>query len=435
MSTRSASSSGKPHFPLFSLFVLYAMSVVLGLDSSLMGALVTPIKESLHFTDEQMGRLSFAFSIASVALCPLFGAIGDRYARKPFMLVGIVVWSLATIGSGFSSTFALLLFWRVFVGLGEGVYQSLWPSFVSDLFGPRWRNVAYGIMGSTGATGWCIGFLSAGIIAAVYGWHKAFFLGGVPGLVLAAIALVLSEPRRGALDGQVVVEVPKWHAGLTLFRRTDFVLYMLGAIAFMTGLGIMGSWGAAYLHRTYGLTNRQATSFFAFAWIFFQVPGAYLGGLLGSLLKRRFASAYTIQMGICQALAATFMFSALFFHNLTVTEYSVRGEFFCLGLTWSALSTFGMEVVPVALRSSAVSLRLLIGTALGGFFSSEVVGLISDHKGLNFGLIIVGPTIVGLGSLIWWTLTIRHFRRVGRQSHELGLASAAIVNIQPAVSA
>ena len=73
---------------------------------------------------------------------PIFGYLGDRYARKWLIAVGIFVWSVGTVLTGFAHTFGVLLAFRVLVGLGEASYASISPSLISDLFGAEKRNTA-----------------------------------------------------------------------------------------------------------------------------------------------------------------------------------------------------------------------------------------------------------------------------------------------------
>jgi len=391
------------------LLLLFAISLMLCVDSAIMGALVTPLKAAFHLTDEQIGRLRFAFSLVNLLLCPVIGFLGDRFPRKPIMLAGVVVFSLATAAGGLATGFGFLLVTRLFVGAGAEAHQLLWPSFITDLFGPRWRNAAFGFMRITGPVGWCIGFLVAGIIEAKYGWQAAFYIAGFPGLLLALAGLLfLHEPRRGAVDGHHLVEIPKWNDGLRLLKSGKFLVYTIGSMSFGVALGALGDWGPAFLHRAYGLTNREATSFFAYGWLIFQASGGIIGGILGSVLKRRFPHGYLYQLGIALIFASGLLFHGLLSNDLETTQNFIRAEMFFAGLSMGAVSTILMDLVPVALRSSAVSLAALVAGIVGGFLSSELIGLISDHFGLAAGILVV-PSAFGLSALSWWILLAFHW--------------------------
>lgn len=399
----------KAVFPALPLLLLFTISLTLCIDSAIMGALVTPLKAAFHLTDEQIGRLRFAFSLVNLGLCPVIGYLGDRYPRKPIMLIGVVLFSLATAAGGLATGFAGLLISRMFVGGGADAYQLLWPSFITDLFAARWRNVAFGFMRITGPVGWCIGFLVTGIIEANFGWRAAFYIAGLPGLLLALAGFFfLHEPKRGAVDGHHIIEIPEWHAGLTLFKNVNFLVYALGSMSFGIALGALGDWGPAFLHRAYGLTNREATSFFAYGWLIFQASGGLIGGVIGSILKRRFPHGYFYHLGVALAFASGLLFHGLLSHDLQTTQNFIRAEMFFAGLSMGAVSTVMMDLVPVALRNNAVAMTALIAGTLGAFLSSELIGLISDRFGLGAGILVV-PAAFATSSLAWWTLLILHW--------------------------
>ncbi len=100
------------------LFAL--LSLVCYIDRFILGALLTPLKSALSLTDEQLGRLNVVFVFAYVGIVPVAGYLGDRYRRKWYVFGALVLWSLATIGSGTAKTYAALLVWRALVGFGEG---------------------------------------------------------------------------------------------------------------------------------------------------------------------------------------------------------------------------------------------------------------------------------------------------------------------------
>jgi MFS family permease len=90
------------------LFAL--LSLVCYVDRFILGALLTPLKTDLHLTDEQLGRLNVVFTAAYILIVPVAGYLGDRYRRKWYIFVSLVLWSFATVGSGWSKTFDALLF-------------------------------------------------------------------------------------------------------------------------------------------------------------------------------------------------------------------------------------------------------------------------------------------------------------------------------------
>jgi MFS family permease len=163
------------------LFTL--ISLVCYVDRFVLGALITPIKTELHLTDEQLGRLNLIFIFAYIIIIPLAGYLGDRLPRKWFIFGSLILWSAASIGSGLATAFGGLLFWRALVGVGEGIFASLSPSWIADLFGPKLRSFAFAMIQSTGQVAAWVAYALGGTIAAIWNWHDAFFVAGIPGLI------------------------------------------------------------------------------------------------------------------------------------------------------------------------------------------------------------------------------------------------------------
>ena len=157
------------------------------MDAMIISSLLTPIKYEFGFSDEQIGRLSSMFTLAGIVGAPVFGALANRFGRKAVLLAGVVVWSIASIATGLAAGFLGLLFWRVLTGFGEAAYNSLAPSWLADLYRPKWRNLVFSLYMVKNKIGVAAALALGGWLAAQYGWRTAFFVAGVPGLVLAAL--------------------------------------------------------------------------------------------------------------------------------------------------------------------------------------------------------------------------------------------------------
>lgn len=86
--------------PSLTLALFYAIGLTLYLDWFIIGALLTPIKNELNLPDEQLALIGVVFFVASSFTTPVFGYVGDRFPRKPVMLVALAVWNIAAIASG-----------------------------------------------------------------------------------------------------------------------------------------------------------------------------------------------------------------------------------------------------------------------------------------------------------------------------------------------
>jgi len=128
--------------PAWTLAILTGLNLFNYLDRYVLSAVLSPLQNELHISDGQAGRIMTAFMIGYFVTSPFFGYLGDRFPRKWLIATGIFVWSLGTILTGYAGTFAVLLGYRVLVGLGEASYATISPSLISDNFEPKRRNNA-----------------------------------------------------------------------------------------------------------------------------------------------------------------------------------------------------------------------------------------------------------------------------------------------------
>ena len=107
---------------------------------------MTPyIGEAFHLSNSKLGLLAwanlFVFAIASL----VSGPIADRVGPRKVIFTGILVWSIATIGSALSTSFPMLLFFRALVGVGEGAYGPSANTLLCADAPPEKRGRALGI--------------------------------------------------------------------------------------------------------------------------------------------------------------------------------------------------------------------------------------------------------------------------------------------------
>src|SRR5213593_3591189 len=142
--------------------ILTALNLFNYLDRYVVPAVLTYVKHEFSLTDGQLGRTSTIFMIGYFLAAPFFGYLGDRIPRKGLIVAGIFVWSLGTVLTGSAATFALLLGWRVLVGVGEASYATISPSLISDTFPSERRNNALTIFYAAIPVGSALGYILGG---------------------------------------------------------------------------------------------------------------------------------------------------------------------------------------------------------------------------------------------------------------------------------
>jgi len=150
----------------------------------------------------KLGLLTTAFMVSYMLLAPVFGWLGDTRSRWLLVGVGVILWSLASGGSGLATSFTLLLLTRCLVGVGEAAYGPVAPSMLSDLYPERERGKIMARFYLAIPVGSALGFVIGGQVAETsLGWRGAFLLVVLPGLLLGAACFFMREPPRGAAIG------------------------------------------------------------------------------------------------------------------------------------------------------------------------------------------------------------------------------------------
>lgn len=373
-----------------------------------MSALVTPIKSDLHLTDEQVGRIEAVFHISYVVAVPIFGYFADLgFSRKKLLLFGLLVWSIASIGSGAAYVLTSLLIWRAFVGLGEGTFQSVSPTWLADSFAPRVRNIAFSVFNSTGKIGATIGVAVGAYLATKYSWHVAFMAAGLPGLFLAVGLFKAREPARGAADGWAhTVTKPTWLQTAAIFRNPDYLLHLSGYTFYMMGIGSMFLWGPAFFHRYHQVGNMAAAGFFGLGYTVTGLPGAYIGGFLAAYWYRRTSAAYAFTMGLAMLLVTPVLLGAFSASDASTFKLWIWTEIFLFGICSASATTLVFEVVSISQRGIAFALSLVVSSGIGGMLSTQLLGYLSDQHGLKTA-ILLAPLGTLLSGISWGWLGLR----------------------------
>jgi len=190
------------HFALALLVVVYTFNFI---DRQILSILIEPIKLELGLNDTQMGLLTgFAFALFYATLGIPIARYADRANRRNLIAAALGVWSIMTAVSGLAGNFWHLLIARIGVGVGEAGCSPPAHSIIADYFPAEKRATALGIYSLGIPVGIMFGLFAGGWINEYFGWRIAFFVVGIPGLVLAVIVrFTMREPERGMAEGRV----------------------------------------------------------------------------------------------------------------------------------------------------------------------------------------------------------------------------------------
>jgi MFS family permease len=406
----TASTIRRQLSPSWILFILTGLNLLNYLDRYVLSAVLTPMQHDLAINDEQAGRLVTAFMIGYFVTSPVFGWLGDRWSRKWLIAAGIFVWSVGTVLTGFAETFAMMLVFRVFVGLGEASYATISPSLISDSYAPAKRNNALTIFYVAIPVGAALGSIMGGFIFKHWGWRHAFIWAGAPGLLLALVMLPFAERKRGHAEGKTVeaAKPPSVRDIINLLRLPEYLLVVMGYTAYTFALGAFAIWGPTFLHRAHGVAVDRADTFFGAVLVVAGLVGTLLGGFAATAWQKRNHAGYAWTLGLSVLAAVPLAFGAFTAGSTFWSMPFLALAMFFLFLPTGPVNTLILETVPVNLRASAMAVSIFMIHLFGDMWSPEIVGRLADSFGGNLQrAVLILPVALMVAAALWLALALK----------------------------
>ena len=368
------------------LVVVYTFNFI---DRQILSILLESIKSDLKLSDTSLGMLTgFAFALFYATLGIPIAKYADYGNRRNLISIAIGVWSLMTAISGLAQNFYHLLFARIGVGVGEAGCSPPAHSMISDYFPANSRSTALGIYSLGIPFGIMFGLFAGGWINEYFGWRMAFFVVGIPGIVIALIfRYTVREPLRGQAEGRIddkaqpsIPETMRYLLKKRSFRHLAFG----AALAAFVGYGAI-TWLPSFFQRSYGMQTGEVGWYLG---LILGIPGG-LGIFLGGYLSDYFGSKDTRWYLWIVALAMAITVPLYYMVYLSPNSYSsflwLIVPIF-LGNFYQA-TTFSQTqgVVELRMRSVAAAILLFILNIIGLGFGPQAVGLLSDFLNPEYG--------------------------------------------------
>lgn len=395
--------------PAWTLAILTGLNLFNYIDRFVLSAVLTPLKEELKISDGQVGRIATAFMIGYFVTSPIFGYLGDRMPRKWLIAVGIFVWSLGTVLTGFAPTLGILLAFRALVGLGEASYATTSPSLISDNFAATKRNFALTVFYVAIPVGAALGNIFGGLIAEHYSWRHAFIWTGAPGLILALVLLPFKETERGAADGTRAADrtKPSLADVVKLFWLPKFMLVVLGYTAYTFALGAFGTWGPTFFVRVHGMALTPASTFFGTMTVITGLLGTFIGGYLAGVWQKYNRAGYAWTIALSVLVSVPLVVLSFTLPNQLAAQACMAVAMFFLWFSTGPVNTITLEAVPANLHASAMAVSIFMIHLFGDLWSSEIVGHLSDLWNSLQKAVLILPVALLVAAGFWLVLAIR----------------------------
>src|SRR5207253_11172534 len=180
------------------LFVLCLGSLMIVLDTTIVNVALPSIRADLGFSQTSLAWVVNAYLLTFGGFLLLGGRLGDLFGHRRLFLMGITLFTVASLACGLSTTQGLLVAARAVQGLGGAVASAVALSLMMTLFtAPADRAKAMGVFGFVAAGGGSIGVLLGGILTDVINWHWIFLVNLPIGVLVVVLSRRLLPGGRG----------------------------------------------------------------------------------------------------------------------------------------------------------------------------------------------------------------------------------------------
>src|SRR6187549_2065013 len=394
-STTEPKAGAQQHSRGYELTVVLLLGLAFGFayfDRMAMTFLSPYVVKELDLSNTQVGALGSGLSLTWALGAYFIGRWSDSVGRrKPFLLAFMVIFSFCSVLSGLATGFGTLFASRLVMGAVEGPFLPICLAIIAAASVQSRRGLNVGIVQNFFGSliGTAIAPLVLVALAEAWGWRTAFYLAGVPGLVLALliwrfIAEPASEPRAPDHAPPPLLPVRM------LANRNIAVCSLISSL--MVGSLVIGS-----IFLPLYFTGPKGWTPSTMSWVMFVLgltPG--LGGVLISLLSDYIGR--RPPMIVFCFVAAACPFAAIYFNgSIPVLAAIMFASWLGIGVFPLFMGLVPAETLGHAQAATAMGLVVAIGELSGGFVGPLVGGMLADSYGLEAPLLIAGVLAVLAG--------------------------------------
>ena len=386
----------------FALALLLAINLFNYIDRQILAALEPNIRATFFSGGDvnamtKTGALGSVFLITYMLAAPILGFLADRFSRWVIIGSAVILWSLASGGSGLAPTFAILVATRICVGIGEGGYGPAAPTILADIFPIEHRGKIIAIFCAAIPVGSALGYLIGGIIGAHWGWRWAFYCVAPPGLLLGLLCFWQRDPRiTGAhLLRKTRLKIEDY---LSLFRTRSYVFNCVAQTVTTFVLGGLGFWVPAYL-RFREQSPTVGLSIFSGITVIAGLVSTLLGGIVADKLRPRFPGSYFLVSGIGMLIGCPIFIISLYV-PFPAAWVAMFVAIFFLFLNTGPSHTAIANVSLPSVRATAFALNILVIHALGDVPAFPAIGYVGGHTNMRVAFLFVSGMML-LAGVVW----------------------------------
>jgi len=396
------------------LIVLSILQLSDWADRSILAISLQAIKTHFNLTDAEAGMLPSLLQ-AGIAIFTLPAAmLADRFARRKLIMGMALIWSAFTAVTGLAVQVWHMFVARFMVGTGEAGYQPAGQTWLGLTFPKEIRTRILALFMMCQPLGIALGLVMGGfLLNTTHDWRTAFFIFGIPGIVMAFIVIFLPDYKASRQQGEGALSKEYFRKWGELFKIKSYWLFIISSTLIYFMIFSFQSWIPTLCMRAYDASPLTVgTALAALSLIYIVAPFA---GFLADRWQMRNKAGRPLFLTVVSFLTLPVVVAAI----LTVGNLPFQTWLLIYGtaslliaFAYPVLTVLVHDVIPVPVRSTAIGIQLTISQLLGGVSGPLLVGIISDAtgggaQGIQNGLLWTIP--VAALSLVSTLLITRYY--------------------------
>ena len=381
---------------LFALGVIFTANFLSYLDRTLVSALEEPITGSFKLSASGHGWLWALFTFGYMVFAMPIGLLADRHNRPRILALCVVIWSFATITSGWAPSSTVLYVSRFLIGVGEAGCLIIGQALIADYFRKEVRGRALSLFHAAVPLGGTCAFIMAGALGDTLDWRELFYIAGAPGFLVAALILLLIDPPRGGEEPHKAARTG-FKAYVELLKTRTLLFVIFGQAFAMLILICLIHFGIKFFTQERGMDPEEAKISFGLMALVSGVLGNITGGVLGDRLAKRIRGGYALLAAISYWAALPLLLIGFNSTEKWIQFSSLTAGSFCLFLCMPVVNAQIAAVTHPDQRGAAWALAIFILHLFGDTFNPPLFGAVSDEYGrlkaftwFSFSLILAG---------------------------------------------
>lgn len=433
-----------PTMAWYGVVILMCATIVAILDRQILSLMVDPIQQTLGLSDVEISVLQGpAFMIFYTLLGFPIGWLIDRTKRLRLIAIGVVVWTVGTVGCGLATSYEYMLVTRAIVGMGEAVVGPGAISLIADYFSPSRRALAVSVHGTAAMFGTGLALLGGGVLLSlatqiepmiiqglppIAGWRFVFIASALPGFFVAFLALTASEPPRNHARAQ---QIPTEKLSAFLLVARSWILPHFSAVCLVAIMSYAYmSWLPSYLIRSFRWDPASVGLLTGFQFLLLGPSGVMAGGMLVRFRQRAGHSDAAVRVLRLASLLLALCLGALALpwpSEAVLLPVGATIFFISMVPTVSILAI--QQATPNEFRGRLSAIYLII-TNLIGYSAGPMVTaaftqyLFAQADQIGYSLALIGVLAGPTAAVLFSIARPRYARLIGTSETELSSGNA-----------